>query len=101
MHPAPQALPRISPRPQESGPDVGISESVSSGDRVTGLLALRDYLAGLVDSFDGAPKDIAPITRQLADIVRELDELAPVQRKGTALDELAARRSDASGSRRA
>jgi hypothetical protein len=98
---APQALPRISPRPQESGPDVGISQAVSSGDRVTGLLALRDYLAGLIDSFDGAPKDIAPITKQLADVVRELDELAPVQRKGTALDELAARRSDASGSRRA
>ena len=65
------------------------------------LTALRDYLAGLVDTFDGAPKDIAPITKQLADVVRELDELAPVQRKGTALDELAARRSDAPGSRRA
>jgi hypothetical protein len=78
-----------------------ILEAVSSGDRVTGLLALRDYLAGLIDSFDGAPKDIAPITKQLADVVRELDELAPVQRKGTALDELAARRSDAPGSRRA
>ena len=80
---------------------MGISESVASGDRVTGLLALRDYLASLIDSFDGAPKDIAPITKQLADVVRELDELSPVQRKGTALDELAARRSDASGSRRA
>jgi len=80
---------------------VGISQAFSSGDRVTALLALRDYLAGLIDSFDGAPKDIAPITKQLADVVRELDELAPVQRKGTALDELAARRSDASGSRRA
>jgi hypothetical protein len=34
-------------------------------------------------------------------VVRELDGLAPVQRKGTALDELAARRADASGSRRA
>jgi hypothetical protein len=65
------------------------------------LTALRDYLAGLVDDFDGAPKDIAPITKQLADVVRELDQLAPVQRKGTALDELAARRSDAAGSRRA
>jgi len=68
---------------------------------VASLTALRDYLASLVDDFDGAPKDIAPITKQLADVVRELDQLAPVQRKGTALDELAARRSDASGSRRA
>ena len=80
---------------------MGISEAFSSGDRTSGLLALRDYLAGLVDDFDGAPKDIAPVTKQLADISRELDGLAPTQRKGTALDELAARRADASGSRRA
>jgi hypothetical protein len=80
---------------------VGISDAFASGDRAAALLALRDYLAGLVDGFDGAPKDIAPITKQLADVVRELDLLAPVQRKGTALDELAARRADASGSRRA
>ena len=80
---------------------MGVSEAFSSGDRVVGLLALRDFLASLVDDFDGAPKDIAPITKQLADVVRELDGLAPVQRKGTALDELAARRSDAAGSRRA
>ena len=78
-----------------------VSEAFSSGDRVASLTALRDFLAGLVDDFDGAPKDIAPITKQLADVVRELDGLAPVQRKGTALDELAARRADASGSRRA
>jgi len=80
---------------------MGIADSFSSGDRVASLAALRDYLAGLVDEFDGAPKDIAPITKQLADVVRELDGLSPVQRKGTALDELAARRADAAGSRRA
>lgn len=77
-----------------------VSEAFSSGDRVQALTALRDYLAGLVDTFDGTPKDIAPITKQLADVVRELDGLAPVQHKGTALDELAARRSKAEGSRR-
>lgn len=78
-----------------------ISEAFASGDRVAALQQLRDYLAGLVDTFDGAPKDIAPITKQLADVIRELDGLAPVQRKGTALDELAARRSKAADSRRA
>jgi hypothetical protein len=80
---------------------MGISEAVSGGDRVQALTALRDFLAGLVDGFDGSPKDIAPITKQLADVVRELDGLAPPMRKGTALDELAARRSEAAGSRRA
>ena len=70
-------------------------------DRVSALHALRDYLSGLINTFDGPPKDIAPITKQLADVVRELDDLSPVQRKGTALDELAARRSKAEGSRRA
>jgi hypothetical protein len=65
------------------------------------LTALRDYLAGLVDEFDGPPKDIAPITRQLADVVRELDALAPTMRKGTALDELEARRAETAGTRRA
>lgn len=80
---------------------MGISDAVASGDRTKSLMALRDYLAGLIDTFDGPPRDIAPITKQLADVVRELDDLAPVQRKGTALDELAARRSKAEGSRRA
>ena len=78
-----------------------VANAFASGDRLAALTALRDYLANLVDEFDGAPKDIAPITKQLADIARELDSLAPVQRKGTALDELAARRADAAGSRRA
>ena len=64
------------------------------------MWALRDYLSGLINDFDGHPKDIAPITKQLADVVRELDEVGPVQRKGTALDELAARRAKAEGSRR-
>ena len=80
---------------------MGISEAVSGGDRVQALTALRDFLAGLVDGFDGSPKDIAPITKQLVDVVRELDGLAPPMRKGTALDELAARRSEATGTRRA
>ena len=80
---------------------MGVSEAFASGDRVTALLALRDFLAGLVDDFDGAPKDIAPITKQLADVVRELDGLAPPMRKGTALDELAARRAETAGTRRA
>lgn len=69
-----------------------ITDSCRAG-RVAVLEALRDYLAGLIDGFDGAPKDIAPITKQLADVVRELDDLAPPLRKGTALDELAARRA--------
>lgn len=69
-------------------------------DRVSALRALRAYLSGLIDEFEGPPRDIAPITKQLADVVRELDNLSPVQRKGTALDELAARRSKAEGSRR-
>lgn len=80
---------------------MSLSAAASSGDRVEALTALRDYLAGLIDVFDGAPKDIAPITKQLADVVRELDELAPAKRKGTPLDELASRRAEASGSRRA
>ena len=78
-----------------------LRESVSGGDRVQSLTALRDYLAGLVDDFDGHPRDIAPITKQLADVIRELDGLAPAIRKGTPLDELAARRSEPAGSRRA
>jgi hypothetical protein len=81
--------------------DVGISDAFASGDRVQSMTALRDYLAGLVDMHDGPAKDIAPITKQLADVIRELDGLAPPMRKGTALDELAARRSEAAGTRRA
>jgi len=70
-----------------------VTSAAATGDRAKALIALRDYLAGLIDSFDGQPRDIAPITRQLADVVREIDEIGLPQRKGTALDELAKRRS--------
>jgi hypothetical protein len=75
--------------------------SAAQAGRASALEALRDHLAGLIDAFDGPPRDIAPITKQLADVVRELDLLAPPERKGTPLDELAARRSNTPGSRRA
>lgn len=66
-------------------------EAVSSGDRRKALEAIRDRLArDLV--VVGAAVAIAPIAKQLCDVIRELDSL-PGARKDSKSDDLASRRA--------
>lgn len=77
----------------------GLEAVTSTGDRRASLEALRDRLAGAIDDPDCPARDLAALSRQLVMVMAELDAL-PVP-EGSAVDtlrdELAARRSAASG----
>lgn len=61
---------------------------VKSGDYRRGLVALRDRLAAAC--VDAEPRELAPLARQLALVLRELDGLTVP--KGSVVDDLRARR---------
>ena len=63
---------------------------VATGDRRASLEAVRDVLAGALAAVD--PRYSAPIAKQLADTMRELDGLADAK-VVTPLDEINARRA--------
>lgn len=52
-----------------------VSEAVASGDRRTALIALRDRLAHDIDSADTLPRDRAAITKQLQNVLSEIEAL--------------------------
>lgn len=70
-------------------PAKSFTDLIGSGDRRTGLLALRDRLARELESTD---RDVASLARQLREVIREIDELPALQQEST-LDDLANRRA--------
>lgn len=72
---------------EESKP---LEESAASGDRGAALRSLRDLLARTIQTCDSA-RDIAALSRQLTDVLNQLESL-PKPAEGTPLDELANRR---------
>ena len=78
-----------------------LTEAVASGDRRRALEALRDRLAVEVERVadDGfcaeckrGSSSVAPLAKQLVDVLAALDSIAPAQ-EGTPLDELNRRRA--------
>lgn len=76
-----------------------LARAAESGDRIATLEALRDRLALAVDlEFDPDAEcrrphaQMAPLAKQLADVMRELEALRP-QEKASAADEIAAKRT--------
>ena len=71
--------------------------AAQSGDRQQTLMVLRDLLALRLE--EAPPTALAPMAKQLADILRQLDESG--QQGGDVVDEFSARRqarmSDAAG----
>lgn len=67
-----------------------VASTAATGDRKATLEALRDHLAASIDDVD--VRYVAPLAKQLADVLRELSEL-DVGGKGSTLDDLAARRA--------
>ncbi len=67
----------------------GFYESVTSGDLRKGLEALRDFLAERLENAE--PKSVAPIAKQLADVMKELDSLPGEE--ASQVDDLAERRA--------
>lgn len=67
-----------------------LREAVASGDRTKALLALRDELARDIEN---APcSAVAPLAKQLRDVLTELETLRPKQ-GASKVDDLAARRA--------
>lgn len=67
-----------------------LQAEVRSGDRYRGLVALRDRLATDLEGLD--PRYVAPVAKQLADVIREIDSL-PQSREASTVDDLASRRA--------
>lgn len=64
---------------------------IGAGDRRASLVALRDFLARQLDETD-SKRDVAALVARLTDVMDKIEALpAPVE--GTALDELARRRT--------
>lgn len=69
---------------------MSLSEVAKNGSRLETLIAIRDRLAEDIDGATNA-RDVAALTKQLADIVREIDEM-PEAAAATPADEIAERR---------
>lgn len=68
----------------------GLSSAVGTGDRRRALRALRDVLARTIE--DAEPREVAALSRQLALVLKELDEL-PAAKGASSFDDLASRRA--------
>ena len=87
--------------PDDLKTDVQATESslaskALSGDRLETLKALRDELAKRIDRPRTAARDVAALARQLTEVLTQIESANRKQAakaKGTATDELAARRA--------
>lgn len=70
-----------------------VTEAAESGDRLATLRAVRDVLARLIDDPALPAREAAAVSGRLQSVLAEIAELAPPEQKGTALDELNARRA--------
>lgn len=82
-------MPRRPPARRPAKPAASLREVVAAGDRRASLIALRDELAKRLQDAD---RDVAPISRQLLLVLRELDQL-PTPAEESKVDELANRRA--------
>ena len=57
----------------------GLVEAAEAGDRLAELKAMRVQLAEVLSSGDVAPRDLAALTKRLADMGREVQELEDQQ----------------------
>ncbi|BDX30942.1 hypothetical protein TUM20985_14890 [Mycobacterium antarcticum] len=73
--------------------DRSLSETVRDGDSIASLQAIRDQIAVDID-LCGSMRDKAALYLRLADVIGRIDELKPLDAKGDAIDEIAARRAD-------
>lgn len=76
---------------------MGLNDIARAGDNRVLLEALRDRLALELDSTDSA-NEVARLSQRLVEVVDKLGvEPAVVEKKGTPLDELKARRKSKTG----
>lgn len=68
-------------------------EAVASGSRLTALTALRDVLAARITDDETRSGEVAQLSKQLADVLIQIERLDPPKEAGNPLDELAERRA--------
>lgn len=69
-----------------------VLSAAQSGNRLQALIALRDTLANAIDTCESM-RDLSSLSRQMADVLAQIAELAPEEKKGDAVDEIAQRRA--------
>jgi hypothetical protein len=68
------------------------SETLAGGELLASLEALRDEIAADLDVCDSM-RDKAALYLRLVDVLARVEEARPIQSKGDAVDEIAARRA--------
>lgn len=73
---------------------MSLREVAGTGDRLETLRALRDRIASQIDETDSA-RDVAALGQRLMDALGQIDDIegSTPEQKGTALDDLRARRA--------
>jgi len=69
-----------------------LRDSAASGNRLAALRDLRDVLADQIMLCE-SPRDLAALSRQLTDVLQQIDAATPAKPKGDAVDEITARRA--------
>lgn len=84
-------MPEIPTNPPEASQSV--SDAASSGDRRATLIAMRDRLALDIDSNSTTPRDRATLTKQMQEVLKDLESLkAPDPKPTTAFAKIQRRK---------
>lgn len=95
--PAARATPAVGIEPDGKvrAADGTLVSAAASDDRVRTLRVLRDRIAASIDACE-SDRDLAALSRQLTDVLAQIEEIAPAPREVSPLDELAQRRRKSS-----
>lgn len=69
-----------------------VSSVILGGDRRESLIAIRDRLAAELDNPLIMPRDVATVSKQLTEVIRELDAMPNLVPEVSAVADLAKRR---------
>lgn len=72
-----------------------LEAAAAAGDRVQTLKVLRDRIAASIDACE-SDRDLAALSRQLTDVLSQIEAIAPTAKEVSPLDELASRRRKSS-----
>lgn len=71
---------------------LSVTDAAATDDRLKALVALRGALARSIDACDSM-RDLAALSRQLTDVLVQIEKVSPPEQKGDAVDEIAERRA--------
>lgn len=74
------------------GLNLSLHEVAQGGDRAATLMALRDEIAAQIDATDSG-RDVAALSRQLTDVLMQIEKVAPTKATGDPIDEISQRRA--------